>query len=119
MKPLNEFIRDLRIDRDKTQSQVAEELHIKQQYYSKYENGEYELPIRHLVGLANYYNTNTDYILQRTKFKHSLDRLSMPYLEDISIDQLLGMLLSLEKEDRKSAIEYINFLVNKQKNSQQ
>lgn len=116
MKPLNEFIRDLREDSDKTQAQVADELHIKQQYYSKYENGEYELPIRHLVGLANFYNTNTDYILQRTKYKHSLDRLSKPYCDNVSIDQVVSNLLALNENSRKSVIEYLDYLVDKQKN---
>lgn len=113
MKPLNEFIRDLREDNDKTQAQVADELHIKQQYYSKYENGEYELPIRHLIGLANFYNTNTDFILQRTNYKLSLNYLSKPYYENISIDQIISNLLSLNVEDRKSIVEYLNFLLSK------
>ena len=112
MKPLNEFIRDLREDNDKTQAQVAEELHIKQQYYSKYENGEYELPIRHLIGLANFYNTNTDFILQRTNYKLNLDFLSKSYYENVSVDQMLSNLLSLNVEDRKSIVEYLNFLLN-------
>ena len=116
MKPLNEFIRDLREDNDKTQAQVADELHIKQQYYSKYENGEYELPIRHLIGLANFYNLNTDYILQRTNYKHSLDRLAMPYCDNVSVDQVLSYLLSLDKVARKSVWEYIEYLASKKEN---
>lgn len=116
MKPLNEFIRDLREDNDKTQVQIADELYIKQQYYSKYENGEYELPIRHLVGLANFYKTNTDFILQRTKYKHALDRLTAPYCDDISIDQVLTALLSLDRSTRKSVWEYIEYVANKKDN---
>ena len=59
-------IRDLREDRDLTQAQVAEYLHIKQNTYSQYENGQRQLPIDALIALAKFYNTSTDYILGLT-----------------------------------------------------
>ncbi|MBR6393669.1 MAG: helix-turn-helix transcriptional regulator [Ruminococcus sp.] len=40
-----------------------------QPQYSRYETGERDLPIRHLVTLADYYNVSTDYILGRTNNK--------------------------------------------------
>ena len=59
-------IRDLREDRDLTQKEVAEFLHIKQNTYSQYENGQRQLPLECLVALARFYNTSTDYILGLT-----------------------------------------------------
>ncbi len=59
-------IRDLREDRDLTQKEVAEYLHIRQNTYSQYENGQRQLPIEALVALAKYYRTSTDYILGLT-----------------------------------------------------
>ena len=59
-------IRDLREDHDKTQSQIAIVLGISQTMYARYERGANELPIRHLIVLANYYGVSTDYILGRT-----------------------------------------------------
>lgn len=59
-------IRDLREDHDKTQSQIANVLGISQTMYARYERGANELPIRHLIVLANYYGVSTDYILGRT-----------------------------------------------------
>jgi transcriptional regulator with XRE-family HTH domain len=59
-------IRDLREDRDLTQKELAEYLHIKQNTYSQYENGQRQLPIEALIALAVYYNTSTDYILGLT-----------------------------------------------------
>ncbi|MBR5144642.1 MAG: helix-turn-helix transcriptional regulator [Clostridia bacterium] len=59
-------IRDLREDRDLTQKEIANYLHIKQNTYSQYENGQRQLPIEFLVLLAKYYNTSTDYILELT-----------------------------------------------------
>lgn len=59
-------IRDLREDRDITQKDIAEYLHIRQNTYSQYENGQRQLPISVLISLAKYYNTSTDYILGLT-----------------------------------------------------
>lgn len=59
-------LKDLREDRDLTQSYIAEKLHIKQNTYSNYENGNREIPINALVKLALFYETSVDYILELT-----------------------------------------------------
>ena len=59
-------IRDLREDHDLTQKEVAAYLHIKQNTYSQYENGQRQLPIPSLIALAKFYNTSTDYLLGLT-----------------------------------------------------
>ena len=59
-------IRDLREDHDLTQEQVAKILHTSQTMYARYERGANELPIRHLIVLADFYKVSTDYILGRT-----------------------------------------------------
>ena len=59
-------IRDLREDHDKTQSEIAAMLGTSQTMYARYERGASELPIRHLIKLADYYKVSTDYILCRT-----------------------------------------------------
>ena len=55
-------IRDMREDNDKTQAQIAEILGIKQQQYSRYENGTDEIPIHYMIVLARYYNVSLDYL---------------------------------------------------------
>lgn len=64
-----ETIRDLRIDRDLTQQQVAEYLHIKQNTYSQYELGVLHYPVEVIIKLADFYNVSTDYLLGRTDVK--------------------------------------------------
>ena len=59
-------IRDLREDHDKTQTEIAEVLGTSQTMYARYERGASELPIRHLMRLAEYYGVTTDYLLCRT-----------------------------------------------------
>ena len=59
-------IRDLREDNDLTQKEIAEYLHIKQNTYSQYENGQRQIPLDSLIALAKFYKTSTDYILGLT-----------------------------------------------------
>ena len=59
-------IKDLREDSDFTQKRVADYLHIKQNTYSQYENGQRQIPITALIMLAKLYGTSTDYLLGLT-----------------------------------------------------
>ncbi len=63
MKKYYDIIRELREDRDLTQSQISSLLGTTQQVYSRYENGINEIPLHHLVTLCRYYNVSADYIL--------------------------------------------------------
>ena len=62
-------IRDLREDKDLTQTQVAQFLGMSQTGYSKYETGENDIPTAILLKLADFYQTTTDYLLGRTDDK--------------------------------------------------
>ena len=62
-------LKDLREDMDITQKALAEFLHIRQNTYSQYENGQRQLPIEILIALAKYYDVSTDYILGLTNIK--------------------------------------------------
>ncbi|MCH5316637.1 MAG: helix-turn-helix transcriptional regulator [Eubacterium sp.] len=72
MKSHIEIIRDLREDNDKSQKEVAEFLGTTQQVYSRYELGENEIPIRHIIALCKYYNVSADYMLGLTDNKKGL-----------------------------------------------
>lgn len=67
-------IRDLREDNDLTQHQIATLLNISQSTYSRYENGELEIPIQTLIKLANYYDTNVDYLINMTVARNISNR---------------------------------------------
>ena len=57
-----ERIRALRVDKDLTQTQVAELLHVGQKTYSDYELGKTRIPLDSVIILAKYYNVSMDYI---------------------------------------------------------
>ena len=62
-------LKDLREDCDLRQSDVADFLGIKQTVYSRYERGYQNIPLEHLIKLADFYKVSTDYILGRTNNK--------------------------------------------------
>ena len=65
-------LKDLREDSDLTQATLANYLHIKQNTYSQYENGQRQIPLELLIALAEYYKTSLDYLVGLTDVK-------MPY----------------------------------------
>ena len=64
-----ERIRDLREDKDWTQTQVAKHLNCSQRIYSNYERGDVDIPTELLAKLADLHNTSTDYLLNRTNIR--------------------------------------------------
>ena len=62
-------LKDLRIDKDLYQKDIAKILGMTQQQYSLYELNERDLPTNCLIKLAMYYNTSVDYILGVTDEK--------------------------------------------------
>lgn len=55
-------IRNLREDKDLSQSVVASAIHVAQTTYSDYENGKVRIPIECLIELAKFYDVDMNYI---------------------------------------------------------
>ena len=64
-----ENLRVIREDRGYTQKQVAEVLGTTQQYYSDYENGKREIPIRIYITLSKFYNVSIDYLAGQEEYR--------------------------------------------------
>lgn len=63
MKEYYEILKELREDRDYTQTKIAQVLGTTQQVYSRYELGINEMPVRHLRTLCQFYEVSADYVL--------------------------------------------------------
>ena len=59
-------IREIREDKDLSQSDIAKLLKTTQQQYSKYELGIRSIPLEKLDILSDYYDTSIDYLVGRT-----------------------------------------------------
>ena len=60
---------EIRIERQKKQSEIADFLYISQQQYSLYEIGKREIPSSHICKLAGFYGVTTDYLMGLTDEK--------------------------------------------------
>lgn len=117
MKTLQERLKDLRTDHDLSQREIASILGITQQIYSAYETARSELPTRHLVRLADYYQVNTEYLLGQTDYKYPLEELNKPFLENVSYAKIATLLVALKKQERKTAHDFLLFLNSKKNNT--
>ena len=59
-------IRNLREDKDLTQTQMGEILSCSQRVYSNYERGDIDIPTLTLIKLADFHKVSLDYLLGRT-----------------------------------------------------
>ena len=59
-------LREIREKREMSQEAVGALLRTTQQQYYKYEKGIQEIPVHHLIVLADFYNVSVDYLLGRS-----------------------------------------------------
>ena len=64
-------IRDLREDKDLTQTQMGKILSCSQRVYSNFERGDIDIPTTVLIKLADFYDVSVDYLLNRTDNPHT------------------------------------------------
>lgn len=77
MEIYQQKIRDLRNDKDMTQAQIADVLGTTKNQVEKYERGEQEMNIKHLITLCKFYHVSADYILglpEGLPYGHSITR---------------------------------------------
>lgn len=58
-------LKDIREDNDLSQKAIAKLLKTTQQNYCRYEIGEREIPLHHLITLADFYGVSLDYLTGR------------------------------------------------------
>lgn len=59
-------IRDLREDKDITQTEMGKILSCSQRVYSNYERGDIDIPTATLIKIADFHQVSVDYLLNRT-----------------------------------------------------
>ena len=64
--PLYPRIRNLREDKDMTQTQMGVILSCSQRVYSNYERGDIDIPTATLIKIADFHKVSVDFLLGRT-----------------------------------------------------
>jgi len=65
-------LKELRVDRDLRQREIAQYLNIAQNTYCNYENGNRDIPLPLLIQLSRLYQVNLDYLAGQTDDPHLL-----------------------------------------------
>ena len=60
---ITERLREIRTQRGYSQMDIANVLEMQQQQYSRYENGNNEIPVRHIITLCRFYGISADWLL--------------------------------------------------------
>lgn len=107
MKSTHQLLRDMREDKDLKQSDIAEMIGTTQQQYSRYENGESEIPLRALVVLADYYGVSADYLMGRKDCFYGVPGLDRKITDEHTAGEVLTDILSLNAAGRAAVTEYI------------
>lgn len=84
-------LRDLREDKGKTQAEISSLLGTTQQIYSRYETNRTDLPLRHLIKLADYYQVSADYILGRTSYPKNPPEMGNHFLKMSPMERSMGV----------------------------
>ena len=63
MSVLCKRMKDLREGCDKTQAEIASVIGLTRQQYHLYESGKRQIPLHHLITLADYYGVSLDYLV--------------------------------------------------------
>ena len=71
-------IRDLRVDHDLHQNEIAERIGLYTTTYQRYERGERETPFEVAIALAKYYGVSLDYLAGLTDIPRTID--GKPYM---------------------------------------
>lgn len=71
-------IKNLRLKKDITQSELCNAINVNRITYSGYENGRAEPPMEVLVRIADYYDVSLDYIAGRTNDPSGMQKQSNP-----------------------------------------
>lgn len=99
---IGDRIRDLRLSRNMSQTDLAKSLHVSQQVITKWENGKSEPSSSALNNVAGYFGVSTDYLLGRTTDQTPNEDLSdNQKLVAYSIDP------DISDEERKDIIEMV------------
>lgn len=115
MDSISNKLKNLRESKNYKQNYVASHLGISQQNYSRYENGQREIPVHFLPLLAKLYGVSVDYILRISISKKDYEIISQKTCNGKSLNEIINDINSLNNENLISLLKYIEFLKYSQK----
>ena len=110
-------LKELRLNKSLSQSEMAKKINLTQQTYSDYERGKTNPDIETLITIANILETTIDYLLGRSDdFGNVSIQQKSPSSLTPEEQKLLENYRSLPREERSQASEYVQFLAHRRGN---
>lgn len=99
------YIAELRKDAGLTQKQLADNLHLSKSSISHFEQGISIPTTTILLSIADYFNVNVDYLLERCKSSFKYTTLNEPFVNQVSVGTIISRMLKLGNNGRKYLYE--------------
>lgn len=105
------LLAQLRKERGLLQKEVATHLNMTVATVSNYEKGVHLPDLNTLILLADFFDVSTDYLLQRTNYKASIDTLNHPLSADYTVSDLLNTVMELDAHNMQALLDYYELLM--------
>lgn len=101
----------LRKEKGILQKEVANYLNVTVATVSNYEKGVHMPDLNTLIMLADFFDVSTDYLLQRTGYKASIDTLNQPLSDNYTVSDLMNTVVELNPRNTQSLLDYYELLM--------
>ena len=105
-----ELLASLRRERGILQKELAAYLNVTVATISNYEKGVHAPDYETLVRLADFFDVSTDYLLQRTEYKSSIQTLNQKLVVNYTVSELVNAILQLDQNSMTALIDYYELL---------
>ncbi len=108
---LGNLLASLRKERGVLQKEVATYLNVTVATVSNYEKGVHAPDLNTLSMLADFFDVSTDYLLQRTEYKASIDTLNQQLSADYTVSDLMNTIVELDQRNMQALLDYYELLM--------
>lgn len=105
------LLANLRKEKGVLQKEVATYLNMTVATISNYEKGVHLPDLNTLIMLADYFDVSTDYLLQRTDYKESINTLNYRLSADYTVSDLVNTVVNLDDHNTQALLDYYELLM--------
>ena len=107
---IGQILAELRAEKGLYQKELAAVLNVSTGTISNYENNIHAPDLDTLCRIADYFGVTTDFLLRRTKYRHSLDTLNRQLIRDYTVADMVNTTLELSPRDISSMMDFLVLL---------
>lgn len=108
---LGKLLATLRKEKGVLQKELANYLNVTVATVSNYEKGVHAPDLNTLIMLADFFDVSTDYLLQRTDYKASINTLNRQLSVDYTVGDLMNTFVELDQRSMQALLDYYELLM--------